>query len=47
MWWMILAVGAGFLLVPGMLNPTSVINGSTIIGLVLIAWATHKLGRKS
>jgi hypothetical protein len=46
MWWMILAVGAGFLLVPGMLNPTAVINGATLIGLGLIVWATYKLGAK-
>jgi hypothetical protein len=37
--------GALFLLLPGVINPVAVINGSTLIGLGLLAWATHNLTR--
>jgi hypothetical protein len=42
-WWIVLIAGAGFLLVPGLIDPLAVINGSTLIGLGLLAWATYKL----
>jgi len=42
-WWVVFGAGALFTLVPGMVNPLAVINGSTLIGLGLLAWATYKL----
>jgi len=36
-------IGAGFVLTPGMVNPFAPINGATIIGFALIAWAVTKL----
>lgn len=42
-WWLVMAAGAGFLLAPGYINPEAVINGATLIGLGLLAWATKKL----
>ncbi len=39
-WWLLFVAGALFLLLPGALNPLAVINGSTIIGLGLLAWAS-------
>jgi hypothetical protein len=42
-WWLLLIAGAGFLLAPGVINPMVVINGSTLIGLGLITWASLKL----
>lgn len=41
--WVLLAVGAGFLFAPGMIDPLAPINGATIIGLMLIAIGTVKL----
>jgi hypothetical protein len=42
-WWIVLIAGAGFLLAPGVIDPLAVVNGSTLIGLGLLAWATYKL----
>ena len=33
-------LGALFLLLPGVINPLAVVNGSTLIGLGLLAWAS-------
>jgi len=38
-----MALGAGFLFAPGMVDPLAPINGATIIGLGLVAWGTLKL----
>lgn len=47
MWWLLLIAGGGFMLAPGYLNPGEVmINGSSLLGLALITWATIKLLRK-
>jgi len=43
MGWVLMLVGAGFLFAPGMIDPLAPINGATIIGLGLVAWATVKL----
>ena len=42
---MVFVAGALFLLLPGVINPLAVVNGSTLIGLGLLAWATHNLTR--
>ena len=42
-WWIIFIAGAGFLLAPGVINPLAVINGSTLIGLGLLAWASYNI----
>lgn len=42
-WWVLLAVGAVFLLGPGVINPFTVVTGSTILGLGLVAWASYQL----
>lgn len=42
-WWLVFAAGAIFTLLPGMLNPLAVINGSTLVGLALLAWASVKI----
>ena len=42
-WWFVFVVGALFTLLPGMLNPLAVVNGSTLIGLGLLAWASYKI----
>jgi len=39
-WWVVFAAGAFFTLLPGAINPLAVINGSTLIGLGLLAWAS-------
>lgn len=39
-WWVVFVAGALFTLLPGMLNPLAVVNGSTLIGLGLLAWAS-------
>jgi hypothetical protein len=39
-WWFVFLAGALFMLLPGMVNPLAVVNGSTIIGLGLLAWAS-------
>lgn len=46
MWWIVMLVGAGFVLTPGMVDPFAPINGATIIGFALIAWAVTKLMRE-
>lgn len=43
MWWAVMLIGAGFVFAPGMINPFAPINGATIIGFALIAWAVTKL----
>lgn len=45
-WWIVLALGGLFVLLPGMVNPFVVINGATLVGLVLISLATYKLTGK-
>lgn len=42
-WWIVFGIGAVFTLAPGVINPLAVINGSTLIGLGLLTWATYKL----
>ena len=42
-WWFVFVAGALFTLLPGAINPLAVINGSTLIGLGLLAWATLNL----
>tara|TARA_R110000822_G_scaffold283684_2_gene405184 strand:+ start:1442 stop:1585 length:144 start_codon:yes stop_codon:yes gene_type:complete len=44
MWWIVMAMGAGFALVPNMLNPTIGVNGSVMLGVGLLLWASYKLG---
>ena len=39
-WWVVFVAGAVFLLLPGAINPLAVVNGSTLIGLGLLAWAS-------
>jgi hypothetical protein len=39
-WWLVFVAGALFTLLPGVINPLAVVNGSTIIGLGLLAWAS-------
>lgn len=41
--WVILAVGAGFMFAPGMIDPLAPVNGSTLLGLALLIWATYRL----
>lgn len=43
MGWILMAVGAGFLFAPGMIDPFAPINGATIIGLGLVIWGATKL----
>ncbi len=43
MGWVLMAVGAGFLFAPGMIDPLAPINGASLIGLGLLAWASIKL----
>lgn len=42
-WWIVFALGAVFTLTPGMINPLAVVNGSTLIGLGLLAWASYNM----
>ena len=42
-WWLVFAAGAIFTLTPGMVNPLAVVNGSTLVGLALLAWASVKI----
>ena len=42
-WWLVFGAGALFTLLPGMVNPLAVINGSTLIGLGLLAWASYNI----
>ena len=42
-WWLVFAAGALFTLLPGMINPLAVVNGSTLIGLGLLAWASMNI----
>ena len=43
---MVFGVGALFLLLPGVINPLGVVNGSTLIGLGLLAWASYNIAGK-
>lgn len=45
-WWIVFALGAAFTLTPGMVNPLAVVNGSTLIGLGLLAWASYNIAGK-
>lgn len=38
--------GALFTMLPGAINPLAVINGSTLIGLGLLAWASLNIAGK-
>jgi lipoprotein signal peptidase len=42
-WYVVFALGAAFALIPGMLDPLAVINGSTLLGLGLLVWASLKM----
>lgn len=44
-WWIVFALGAIFTLTPGMVNPLAVVNGSTLVGLGLLAWASVKIAQ--
>jgi hypothetical protein len=46
-WWIVLFIGAVFMLTPGMVNPYAVINGATLLGLGLVAWSGYKLVRSA
>jgi len=37
--WVLIVVGGVLVLLPGMLNPYAAINGATLLGVVLLAWA--------
>jgi len=45
MWWIVFVIGAVFTLAPGMVNPLAVVNGSTLLGLGLLAWASMKIAQ--
>jgi len=42
-WWFVFAAGALFTLLPGMVNPLAVVNGSTLLALALLAWASYNI----
>jgi len=42
----VFAAGAVFTLTPGIVNPLAVVNGSTLIGLGLLAWASYNIAVK-
>lgn len=42
-----MALGAVFLLAPGMIDPMTVINGSTLIGLALLGLSGYKLTKEA
>jgi hypothetical protein len=44
-WWIVFALGAVMTLTPGMVNPLAVVNGSTLIGLGLLAWASVNIAK--
>jgi hypothetical protein len=44
MWWIVLAVGAGFALIPNILDPMVGFNGAVLLGVGLMLWAGYKLG---
>jgi len=46
MWWVVMAAGAGFALLPNMLNPMVGLNGSVMLGVGLLFLAGYKLGGK-
>ena len=46
MWWVVLAAGAGFLLIPNMVDPLIGINGSVLLGVILLGVAGYKLGER-
>jgi len=46
MWWVVMASGAAFALVPNLLNPTIGVNGSVMLGVGLMLWAGFKLGEQ-
>ena len=43
MGWVLMVTGAVFLFAPGMIDSLAPINGASLIGLGLVAWATVKL----
>ena len=44
-WWLVFGAGALFVLLPGAINPLAVVNGSTLIGLGLLAWASMNIAK--
>lgn len=46
MWWVVLAAGAGFALVPNMIDPMTGVNGSVLLGVAMLGFAGYKLGAK-
>jgi hypothetical protein len=44
-WWIVFALGAVLTLTPGMVNPLAVVNGSTLIGLGLLALASVNIAK--
>jgi hypothetical protein len=42
-WWLVFVAGGLCVLLPGVINPLAVINGSTLIGLGLLAWASLRI----
>ena len=46
MWWVVMAMGAAFALVPNVFNPTIGVNGSVMLGVGLLLLAGYKLGTK-
>ena len=46
-WWVLFFVGAGLTLTPGYLNPFSVVNGMTLVGVGLLLWSAMKIAEGS
>ena len=46
MWWFVLIAGAAFALIPNMLDPFTGVNGSVLLGIILLSIAGFKLGGK-
>lgn len=44
-WWFVFVAGAVMTLTPGMVNPLAVVNGSTLIGLGLLTWASVNIAK--
>lgn len=45
MWWVVLAIGGGMVLLPGILNPFAPFNGLTLIGIIVALIAANKLSK--
>jgi len=46
MYWILFAAGAGFALLPNVLDPTIGVNGSVLLGAGMLIFAAYKLGGK-